>query len=364
MSLIGRKIFMTSRQKSILVLSVTSVIIITIFVLVLLSGRIPMNDDFTVGNTPGNLNNGGYFCEMDGKVYFANAYDNFGLYSMNPDETELEKLNNGAVSSINAAGKYLYYAQISGGTEDNGDIGNAIRIAGIYRSNLKGKSVIGLDRCDIVSMQLCGNYLYYEKYDKKIGTSLDKVRIDKKERQTVAEAIINPNCFVDGRIYYNGTAEDHYLYALDVPTDRESVIWQGNIWNPIVQGNYVYYMDVAENYRLCRYSLSENVVEVLTNDRIDMFNVYDNYIYYQVSSPDSPALKRMLTDGSSPEIVREGVYQNINITSQYVYFNAFNESTPVYKTYTYGPVNVTTFDAAREAALANMDLKEEDNGEE
>lgn len=95
-------------------------------------------------------------------------------------------------------------------------------------------------------------------------------------------------------------------------------------------------------------------MEVLTNDRIDMFNVYDNYIYYQVSSSDFPALKRMRTDGSSQELVREGVYQNINITSEYVYFNAFNESTPVYKTYTYGPVNVTTFDAAREAALANL----------
>ncbi len=52
--------------------------------------------------------------------------------------------------------------------------------------------------------------------------------------------------------------------------------------------------------------------------------------------------------------MREGVYQNINITSEYVYFNSFNESTPVYKTYTYGPVNVTTFDAAREAALENL----------
>lgn len=355
---------MTSSQKNILFLSVTGVILIALFLCAILSGRIPMNDDFTVGNTPGNLNNGGYFCESDGKVYFANAYDNYSLYSMNPDESELIKLNDGAVSSINAAGKYLYYAQVSGGDGETSGIGGAVRMAGIYRSNLKGKSVVGLDRCDIVTMQLCGNYLYYEKYDKQIGTSLDKVRIDKKDRQTVAEAIINPNCYVDGRIYYNGAAEDHYLYALSVPDDRESVIWRGNIWNPIVQGGYVYYMDVPENYRLCRYNLSTNVVEILTNDRIDMFNVYDNYIYYQVSSSDTPALKRMLIDGSSQEIVREGVYQNINITSQYVYFNAFQENAPVYKTSTYGPVNVITFDAAREAALANADPKEEENTEE
>ncbi len=344
---------MTDRLKNVLIISVTVVILIAILIAVTLAGRIPLNDESTVGNTPGNLNNGGYFCEMDGRGYFANASDNCALYSMNPDETDLVKYNDGAVSSINAAGKYLYYAQVSGGSS-SGKNSKTVRIPGIYRSNLKGKSVVGLDRCDIVSMQLCGNYLYYEKYDKQVGTSLDKIRIDKKDKKTVTQGIVNPNCFTGGKIYYNGTAEDHYLHALDVSTDRSSVVWEGNIWNPIVQNDYVYYMDVAENYRLCRYNLSSNVVEVLTNDRIDMFNVYDNYIYYQVSSSDSPALRRMLTDGSSQELIREGVYQNINITSQYVYFNSFNENTPVYKTYTYGPVNVTTFDAAREAALQNM----------
>lgn len=346
---------MTAKQKNILILSITAVIFLILLLFVILSGRIPMNDEFTVGNTPGNLNNGGYFCEMDGRVYFANAYDNYALYSMNPDETDLVKFNEGAVSSINAARTRACAAADLRVVEIvSGGIGSAVRMAGIYRSNLKGKSVIGLDRCDIVSMQLCGNYLYYEKYDKQIGTSLDKVRIDKKDRQTVAKAIINPNCYVNGKIYYNGTAEDHYLHALDVTTDKDAVVWQGNIWNPILQDGYVYYMDVGENYRLCRYNLSNNMVEVLTNDRIDMFNVYGNYIYYQVSSSSSPALKRMMTDGSSQELVREGVYQNINITSEYVYFNSFNEATPVYKTYTYGPINVTTFDAAREAAMENL----------
>lgn len=344
---------MTSKAKNILVFIIAGVILIILLILAILSNHVPMNDDFTVGNTPGNLNNGGYFCELDGRVYFANAYDNFALYSMNPDETDLVKYNDGAVSAISAAGSHLYYFQNSGST-DAGGIGSAVRISGIYRSNLKGKSVVGLDRCNIANMQLCGSYLYYEKYDKQIGTSLAKIRIDKKDPQTVTEGIINPNCYVNGKIYYNGTEGDHYLHALDVSTDRDSVVWQGNIWNPIVQDGHVYYMDVSENYRLCRYNLSSNVVEVLTNDRIDMFNVYGNYIYYQVSSPDAPALKRMMTDGSSQEIIREGVYQNINITSQYVYFNSFNESTPVYKTYTYGPVNVTTFDAAKEAALKNQ----------
>ncbi len=343
---------MTTTKKNILILSVAGVVLILLLLLVIFSGRIPLNDENTVGNTAGNLNNGGYFCETDDRVYFANAYDNYALYSMNPDETDLEKLNANSVSSLNVGGNYLYYAMSS--SSNGSGLGFVRRTSGIYRSKLNGNGTVCLDRCHIVTMQLCGNYLYYEKYDNNDGPSLDKIRIDKKEKATLAAERINPSCFVDGIIYYNGTEEDHNLHALNTATDTSDVVWKGNVWNPIYQDGYIYYMDVSENYRLCRYSMNSDTIEVLTNDRIDMFNIYGDYIYYQVSSQDAPALKRMFTDGSSQELVREGVYQNINITSQYVYFNSFNEETPVYKTSTFGPVNVTTFDAAMQAAIDNM----------
>lgn len=344
---------MTTKQKNIVILSITGVVLILLLILVIFSGHIPLNDDTAAGNTPGNLNNGGYFCETDGKVYFANAYDNYALYSMNPDETDLTRLNDNSVSYINAGGDYLYYAMSS--SSNGSGLGFIRRTSGIYRSKLNGRGVVCLDRCHIVTMQLCGNYLYYEKYDNTDAVSLDKIRIDKKEKQTLAAERINPNCFVNGLIYYPGTEKDHYLHVLDTSSDTTNVIWQGDVWDPVYQDGYVYYMDVANNYRLCRYSTDDDVVEILTNDRIDMFNVYGNYIYYQVSSQDAPALKRMLIDGSSQELVREGVYQNINITSQYVYFNAFGETVPVYKTSTFGPVNVTAFDAGMQAALEYME---------
>ncbi len=341
---------MTTRKKNILIFVITVIVFAALMLIAVLIARVPLNDEDTVGNTPGNLNNGGYFCEADGRVYFANAYDEYALYSMDSNESNIKKLNDGAYSCLNVGGDYLYYSML--GKSDGYDLGFIGTTYGIYRSNLKGRKVTGLDRCHIVNMQLCGNYIYYEKYDNKEAVSLEKIKINKKDRQTVApKAIINPNCYVNGTIYYNGDDKDHYLYALDTATDTSRVVWEGDLWNPVVQDGYVYYMDVGNDYCLCRYSLYDNVVEVLTKDRIDTFNVYDNYIYYQVSSPTSPALKRMLTDGSSPETVKEGVFQNINITSQYVYFNAFNEPTPVYKTSTFGAVNVTSFDAAMQAAL-------------
>lgn len=345
---------MTSKQKNILIISITLVIFIALFALVIIAGRVPLNDENTVGNTAGNLNNNGYFCEYDGRVYFANAYDNYSLYSMNVDETDVKKLHNGSSSHICAGGDYLFYAMDNSG--GGSDLGSVRGSYGIYRSKLNGKGSTGLDRCHVIAMQLCGNYLYYTKLNPGTSYSLEKVKIDKKDKQTVApSANISPHCYVDGAIYYNGTDKDHYLYKLSTRSGASSVLWQGDIWNAICQDGYVYYMDVENNYRLCRYAMYDNVVEVLTNERIDLFNVYDNYIYYQTNSKTSPALKRMLLDGSSQETVREGIYQNINITSEYVYFNAFGETMPVYKTDTYGPVNVTTFDAGRQAAAKELE---------
>ena len=73
--------------------------------------RVTPNESTQTGNTAGNLNNKGLFCESNGKVYFSNPYDHNVLYSMNPDETDITRLNDVGVSSINADHKRIYYSQ-------------------------------------------------------------------------------------------------------------------------------------------------------------------------------------------------------------------------------------------------------------
>lgn len=314
-----------------------------------LMARVPSNDISVTGNTAGNLNNGGLFAEDDGKVYFSNAYDGGRLYSMNPDETEMKRLTGSKVNSINVGGKYLYYYMdnSNGGT----GFGYVIRSYGVYRSRLDGSRLKCLDRSAATTLLLSGDYVYYQRYNNKEFTKLYKVKIDKSDMQLISDVIINPNACDNGTIYFNGTEKDHYLYGLDTRTDSIYTVYQGNLWYPAYHSGYIYYMDVSSNYRLCRYSLANNTVEILTTDRVDTFNVGDFFIYYQKNSSDSPALMRMELDGSNPEIVAEGNYENINLTSSYAYFNAFGEETPVYHTPVYGSINVTPFTAAEEAVV-------------
>ncbi len=311
-----------------------------------LDKRVVMNPPGTIGNTAGNLNNGGYFCEDEERVYFANAYDNYTLYSMSPDETDITKLSDSIVSSLNAGGEYLYYFQNSSAAADS--FASMFHISGIYRSKKNGKSTVCLKRVTAPTLSVADNTVYYQAYD-KTSVSLRRIDINKKNDTQLADYFINPSCIQNGRIYFGGLQDDHYLHTLDTDSGASAVVYDGNLYNPVVAGDYVYYMDVSSDYRLCRYSLSSQSAEVLTNDRVDTFNVCGDLIYYQKNDAKSPALKRIRLDGSGEEIVSPGIFSNINATSRYVYFNAFDTPTPVYHTPVNGPVNVGVFSAAAAA---------------
>lgn len=343
---------MNKKLKNILIGLITVCVFILFVLLSLLSKRVTPVPAGTVGNTPGNANNGGYFCEYDGIVYFANPYDNHALYAMSPDESHMEKLAASGVSHINAGGNYLFYFQ----DEASGASGlGYVRSAhGLYRATLKGNKLTCLSKDLIFNLQLIGNSLYYLTSD-NTGAKFYKLNTDKSDKTLLAETGYNFACAAsDGTVFYNGTETNHYLYKYDTKNDSSSVVWKGNLWYPIYDNDYIYFLDVDADYRLCRYSLNKDIVEVLTHDRVDCYNLAGNYIYYQINDVSSPALMRMTLDGQNVETVAEGNYTHINVTSRYVYFTAYESDIPVYRTPVSGNIYVEKFDAARKAAMGNM----------
>lgn len=325
---------------------IIALLLIIVVILVSFSQRIVMNPAGTVGNTAGNLNNDGLFCEYDGTVYFYNSFNGGGLFSMAPDESGMHRLNTLEVRNILAGGKYLYYFHTGASTITTG-FGHAFGMKSFLRSKLNGSNAEALTTDVIVTGQLVDNYLYLLSSG-NAGPSFYKMKIDGSDRVDLADYVINPACADNGVIYYNGTQGDHYLYALDSATDVPYEVWKGNIWYPVLEGDYVYYLDVANNYRLCRYSRADDIIEVLTDDRVDCFNVGGGYIYYQKSG-DNPQLKCMRTDGSGVKAVAEGNYTRINMTSKYVYFQEFGNGVSMYHSQL-GSDYYELFSAAEEAA--------------
>ena len=312
------------------------------------SHTITLNSADAVGNTAGNLYNGGLFCEDEGYVYFVNPYDNNALYRMKSDESDMTKLVSTQVGSINAAGDYVYYYQQGIGSGEG--FGYMFNATGVYRLSKKNTSKIScLDKIFGSNVVLAGNSLYYN-VSAENGTFLKKVGIDGKNPQIILNNPVVPACVDDLTLYYQNTKDDLHLMAINTISDSVSVISTEDIYMPVVEGNIVYGIDIHNDYALIRMDLTTGEKTTLDATRTDMLNVSEQYIYYQTSG-DSPQFKRISKDGSRMEIIENGAYNSISITSRYVYFRQYGSDVPVYKIPLDADLNVSTFDAALNAAV-------------
>lgn len=314
-------------------------------IVVHLNNRIVKNPVGTVGNTAGNLYNGGLFCEDDGYVYFSNPYDSYALYRMRPDETEMEKLIETETGSINAAGKYFYFYQK--GTGSGEGFGYMISTTGIYRAEKENPHKQEcLDRVLSETMVLADNSIYYNASSQSEGITLKKTDIDGENTGVLLNYKVTPACVNSSALYFNNTVDNGHLMQLSLGSNNAVDILAEDIYMPVVDGTTVYYIDIHNNYALVSYNMSDGEKTILASERTDMYNISELYIYYQTAG-DTPQLKRVSRDGAFTELVADGAYCNINTTSQYVYFQKYGDERTVYKTPINGIVSVSTFDAAK-----------------
>lgn len=346
---------MSDKKKVIIILSAMILVLGGIFCLMTFRDYFHKNPEELVGNTAGNLNNGGYFCQIGDTVFFANGYDDGKLYAMNVDETDIRKLSDAKVSQLNADETYLYY-YLDDVQAPSGMGGFSVPVLGIYRSDHKGKNVRTLERLSCGTVKLIGNTLYYQQYESSKQKTLQGLDIRSKEKETVLEFPANPASSYGTAIYYSGVDDsgsaDQGLRRYDIASGGDSVIYDGNVWNPDAQGDYVYFMNIADDYKLCRYEMSTGEVQTLTEDRVDQYLVCGSYIFYQRNSESEPALIAMYADGSEPRVIAEGNYTGLSATSKFVYFSEFGTVGDMYKvSLESSGFQVMTFDGAKEAAV-------------
>ncbi len=327
--------------KPIILLVVLIVIAITVHFMT--AEKVQFNEGYVNGNTAGNLYNTGMMCEYDGTLYFANPNDNYKLYSMDIDGKNLKKLNNDVPNYINVDDNYIYYVRNNIG--DNIDyeffafFQNALCRIPRDGGNTK---ILDTDPCNYAT--LIGNYIYYLHYDTDEASTLYKVKIDGTERKQVRkEAIFT--CSTEGQyFYYNGVNTSGSVYQFDSANDSSSSIYEGNCYKPTVgkNGTSIFYIDGDKNNCLMHVDTTTDSVSIVTSDSIDAYNVYGDYIYYQKYDNEASGLCVIKSDGSGYQMIQEGTFKNIYVTSSYVFFTEYS-SGDTYYIYKNNPYDVMEF---------------------
>ena len=295
-------------------------------------GKIEQNPEGTRGNNDGNLMNEGLICEFDKKIYFHNAADNGALWRMNVNETGLEKISPSRAKFINVAGKHIYFYEA--GDNNSGVLSFMGHQMGVYRTSMQGTNPVCLQQSPTDYLTLIGNTVYYEYFATKhagdpedSGMGFYCINTDRQKRKMLHDGPVIPSNYTNGEFIYAGQVEDHKLHAFNPKTKTDRILLPGSFWNPLVDGNNVYYMNPEKGYKLCVQPLSGGEEIELTEEWVECFNVIKGtWIYYQTNNGGESALMRMYTDGSYKETVMTGRYKSINYSSRYVYFLSFDNN--------------------------------------
>lgn len=303
--------------------------IVALFVFFNFQARIkPYDDPTTTGNTSTNLLNGGLFTQSDGRIYFANPYDQNSLYSMDMNLKKVKKVYEDYVSYLNAAGDYIFYTRRNDKKGNNGDAILSLSTTGLYRIKTKGTGLGQLYRNPTQTVNLLGNEVYYQHYDDQKGLQLFRIGIDGKKDTMLLDEGASPTAIIDNTIYYTGMDSDHNIHSMSTDGSNEKVICEGNFTGLSYSNGALYCMDMDNDYTLCQLELDGSNLVHLTQERIATYNISEDgeTIYYQLDNNTDNGLYALDATSGTQTLLLEGNYNYLHVISDYLFFEEYDGS--------------------------------------
>lgn len=311
------------------------IVVIAVLIFRFMSGVSLYKDEHTTGNTSGNLLNGGLFCEVDDTIYFANPIDNGVLYSMNQDLEKIKRVSTDNVSYLNGAGPYLFYTKRNDKKTVDSDAIMQLSSTGLYRMKRRTKALATLYKGPTQVACLYGNNVYYQHFDPKKGLLLYSAKIDGKDDKQIRPEPCAPTAIDNGYIYYTGMNEDHYIHMISTSGGGDTVLYGGgdnpdaNCTGLSKQGDYLYFLDMSEDYALKRIPANgSSFAETLTDKHIATYNVSPNedVIYCQVDNGSENGLYELDITTGNLNPIASGNYNYLHLTKDYLFYEEFDQS--------------------------------------
>lgn len=286
------------------------------------------NDENEVGNTIGNIYNGGLFSEQDGNIYFSNSNDNGCLYVTDTNLIDFKKIHDDKAVYINVDENYIYYIRANNTRQDSYKNILLYNNTGIYRINQNGADIKSISYNPGAYLTLKGNTLYYQKYDVEKGLFLHQNSTDGTHERLLIEDAVIPAMIIDDQLYYAGLSQNHNLNQFDLSSYNGQTFYEGGFLYPIIHDGYLYYMNVEDDYKIYRMSFDGSEPEIIVNKRCATFNITTNgkFIYYQVDDGKNNGMNRIYLETMESEVLLSGNYKQIHVTTNYVFFRDFDDT--------------------------------------
>lgn len=281
----------------------------------------------TIGNSAGNLYNGGLVAEYDNFLYYSNFEEDGILYQSNADLSNPKPINNDRAAYINVTDDYIIYSRQNNLKESHNTDVLGFSNVGIYRIDKNGTNSIQLDKTPAGTVSLSGPYVYYQHYSKENAYELFRIKLDGTEKKRLSSDPIIPAMFHQETLYYSNFHPTHDLMKLNTSSLNSRLLLKGNVAMPLVIDSYIYYLSLSDNYSILRSDLDGSNPTVIVPTRCSTYNISGKDLYYQVDNAVSNGLYHLNLETMESTLIKEGNFRNINLSSQYVFYQDIKKDT-------------------------------------
>ncbi len=303
--------------------------------------HVSFNKESEIGNSNGNIYNGGLFCQQDTTIYFTNDYDDGALYSMNSLCENMNKISVDKAVYINSDDRYIYYVKADSLLENSSKANMRYNNGGVYRMNNNGTFLKNITSNPASNLILFGNYLYYQQYYVPDGMSLARTKLDATDNRILTHSSAIPYTVQDGTFYYYPLNKPQ-IKGILLDSFTTHVKYKASYQYPIAFGDYIYYINPSDKNYIYRMKKDGTDPTKLISESCATYNITNTgkYLYYQVGNGKSNRISRLNLETMKKETVAKGSYRNIFVTDYYVFFNNY-EHTKIFKVIADGGEEIT-----------------------
>lgn len=287
-----------------------------------------------IGNTQGNISNGGLADEADGWVYFISSSDGSrftcNLYKMRIDGSEKTKLSDKLVYGyINVVDGWVYFTaieiigeetefetslwkiRIDGSeskkvaygckdvyiTENYIFYSNGYEDITVYRMGHDGEDVTELT-WGLSFIGLYDDWIFVDMMN-----TLQKFKIDGTEKidlnEDISEIII-----VDDWLYYSNYSDDGKIYRMKVNGSEKIKISDAQGYSFNAYKGWLYYTNYSDDRKIYKMRLDGTENIKLSDEAGEYINIAGDWVFYKIyGGPNDGKLCRMRLDGSDWQLM-------------------------------------------------------------
>jgi hypothetical protein len=260
-----------------------------------------------LGNTIGNILNGGFIAkENDWLYYNQRGTSLYGYLSkIKPDLTMDTRLVSDEPTYINVLNGWVYYRS---GREDGK----------IYKIKTDGTERTQLSADSSTHILVRGDWIYY--VNQADGAKIYKIRVDGTERTKLNEDHSSSINLIGNWIYYQNMTDQHKPYRVRIDGTERAELNDTSAHGMIILGDLIYFRNPADENRIYRMGIDGSNKTKLSENPTSKFNVSDGWVYYTTVDTPGGDLYKMRLDGTSKTFLNEEFVTNIIIFGEWIYY--------------------------------------------